>query len=65
MSRRIGNIAVIYTEEPDECAFCGRFEELRPYGPNRERICFECAQKDLATTERVMKEILFGEKTPS
>lgn len=35
-----------------ECKLCGQVEELRPYGPNDEMICFDCAMKDPATAER-------------
>jgi hypothetical protein len=62
MSKRIGNIVVLMEEEPDVCQFCGKFDELRPYGPNNERICFQCAQKDPSGTEKKMREVLFGEK---
>lgn len=31
------------------CEFCHEPKELRPYGPNGERICFECMK---ATPER-------------
>jgi hypothetical protein len=40
---------------------CGIIAECRPYGPNDEEICFECAQKDPKTTERKMAIYLFGE----
>lgn len=49
--------------EPDTiCAGCGVITECRPYGANYEQICFECAMKDEATTERRMAEYIFGEK---
>ena len=35
------------------CELCGAEEECRPYGPNREWICFTCGMKDKATTGRV------------
>jgi hypothetical protein len=28
------------------CELCGKVDELRPYGPKGERICFDCGQKD-------------------
>lgn len=40
------------------CAMCGKFEELRPYGPNNESICWDCGMKDQATTARKYKEML-------
>lgn len=51
---------VIEAEESDKCELCGTVAELRPYGPNGERICHPCGQKDLATTERMMGKVLFG-----
>jgi hypothetical protein len=42
------------------CAFCGKLDELRPYGPNDESICFDCAMKDKATTKRKLAEMLDG-----
>jgi hypothetical protein len=61
MSKRIGPIIVIAPEDDDICEFCGNLDELRPYGPNRERICYDCAMKDEATTERIMGRDLFDD----
>jgi hypothetical protein len=52
---------IIAAEDPDECEICGAFEELRPYGPNKERICYGCGMKDRATTEKMMDAYLFGQ----
>lgn len=61
MSERVGNIVII-AEEPDgTCELCGKVEETRPYGPNGERICWDCGQKNPAARDRVMKRVLFGE----
>jgi hypothetical protein len=49
----------ISTEPDDECAFCGAFTELRPYGPNKERICFDCAMKDKPTAKRQMADYIY------
>jgi|HubBroStandDraft_5_1064220.scaffolds.fasta_scaffold06679_7 hypothetical protein len=45
------------------CELCGaKDEELRPYGPNGENICFDCGMKDRDTTEKQMGKFLnFGE----
>jgi hypothetical protein len=51
----------IQEEPPQACQMCGVIAECRPYGPNDEEICFECAQKDPDTTERKMAIYLFGE----
>jgi hypothetical protein len=62
MSKRTPEGNIIISAEPDsKCELCGAIEETRPYGPNGERICFACGQKDKATTERQMRRILFGE----
>ena len=62
MTRRLLNGIIIIEPEPDdECEFCGKFEELRPYGPKGERICFECAMKDEKTTKRMVDKVLFGD----
>jgi len=44
------------------CDLCKKVDELRPYGPNGENICFECGQKDNATTEKMMGRKLFGDE---
>ena len=45
------------------CQLCGKpNEELRPYGPNGESICYDCGMKDRATTERKFAELL-GDST--
>lgn len=64
MSRNIGGIPVIFAEDDDICQQCGKVAETRPYGPNGERICYECGQKDKTTTERMMRKVLFGESEP-
>jgi len=43
------------------CEMCGTIAECRPYGPNDEQICFDCAMKDPETTERKMAAYIFGE----
>lgn len=40
------------------CELCGECEELRPYGPNKEWICYTCGMKDEETTEKRFKEII-------
>lgn len=50
-------------EEPlQACELCGTIAECRPYGPNHERICFECGMKDEETTKKRMFEYIHGEK---
>jgi hypothetical protein len=33
------------------CQSCGKDDELRPYGPNGEWICFDCGMRDETTTK--------------
>jgi hypothetical protein len=49
-------------EEPVQvCQLCGVIDECRPYGPNKEQICFECGMKDEETTKKRMREYIFGD----
>jgi hypothetical protein len=52
---------IIAEQAPEACEMCGVIAECRPYGPNDENICFDCAMKDEATTERKMAAYIFGE----
>ena len=62
MSERIGNVVIIAPEEEETCTMCNKVAELRPYGPDYSRICFECAMKDKEGTEKRMKVKLFGDE---
>lgn len=53
MTRIEGKEIIIEVEKPDKCEYCGRTEELRPYGPGGARICYDCGT---ATPE--MKKIV-------
>lgn len=44
-----------------KCELCGKIDDLRPYGPNNENICYDCGMKDEATTARKFKEMLEGQ----
>jgi hypothetical protein len=61
---RKGNLRIMDRVDPHAfdgaCAFCGKVEELRPYGPNNENICFDCMMKDEETAKRKFKELLEG-----
>lgn len=50
MTRIEDDVLIIEDEPIGKCELCGVEEETRPYGPNGEQICFDCGQKDLATT---------------
>ena len=54
-------VPVIAAEPDDVYELCGKVAECRPYGPNGERICYDCGMKDIATTNRMMAKKLFGE----
>ncbi len=53
---------IIAEQPPEACEMCGIIAECRPYGPNDENICFDCAMKDEETTERKMAAYIFGEE---
>jgi len=64
MSHRIDNVVIIEPEPDGKCELCGKVDELRPYGANGERICYDCGMKDQATTERQLNRVLFGDAEP-
>ena len=53
-------------QEPDTvCELCGKIDECRPYGPNDEQICFDCAMatpESKAIAEKKMAAYIFGEE---
>lgn len=57
MSKR----GLICEEIENVCHFCKKVDELRPYGPSGENICFDCAMKDEETTARRFKQHVLGE----
>lgn len=56
----------IIMQEPDTvCELCGKIDECRPYGPNDEQICFDCAMatpESKAIAEKKMAAYIFGEE---
>lgn len=47
------------------CEQCGKIDECRPYGPNDEQICFDCAMatdESKAIAEKKMQAYIFGEE---
>ena len=44
--------------EDQECEICGKYEELRPYGPNSENICYRCMMKDEPAAKRAFAKSL-------
>lgn len=47
-------VPVIRMTEEDICELCGDVAELRPYGPNGERVCFSCGMKDEVACRRAL-----------
>ena len=62
MTRKINiegrTVIVLESEGSDVCELCGTTAELRPYGPNNERICFPCGMKDVETTKKKFFEFI-------
>ena len=51
----------IAPEPPQQCDLCGKVDELRPYGPNGECVCFECGTKDPGAVQRGIARHIFEE----
>lgn len=63
MSQNIGGIPVIFAENPQQCDYCGKVAELRPYGNGGACICFQCGMNNPEETERNFNRVLLkGEK---
>ena len=58
-------VSIIGADYEDRiCELCGKKDELRPYGPNGENICFDCGMKDKATTAKQFAKILNADSIP-
>lgn len=55
----LGAMGVIFlgNTEPDICELCGETEELRPYGPKGEQVCYECGMKDEEAMKRGFEKL--------
>jgi hypothetical protein len=53
---------VIEQTPPQKCELCGEIDELRPYGPKGENVCFDCAMKDEAAAKRGFRRLVLGEE---
>lgn len=62
MTTRIGKVLLLEDEPSSVCDLCGNNEELRPYGPNGENVCFDCAMKDEAAAKRAFYSRLEGDE---
>jgi len=54
---------IIAEELPQVCDMCGKIDECRPYGPNDENICFDCAMTKVGeeTVKKKMMQYIWGE----
>ena len=44
------------------CDLCHTFgQELRPYGPNGENICFDCSMENEGITSKMFEKVVFGD----
>lgn len=57
----MSKLGVIEVEGDGECAFCKKVDELRPYGPRGERICFDCGMENPETAKRQMGRYIYGD----
>lgn len=62
---RRGNVTIMDRRNPndfdDKCEMCGTVDELRPYGPNNQNVCFDCAMKDEEGAKKRFLEMLDGQ----
>ncbi len=54
------DIVIIDGTQHAKCQLCGKVEELRPYGPNGESVCFDCGMKDEAAAKRQFNKLTSG-----
>lgn len=57
----MSSFGIIREESDMKCELCGKSEETRPYGPNGERICFACGEKNPEITQKRMANYLFSD----
>lgn len=60
MSKKVGNTFYIEEEPSATCEMCGKIDELRPYGPKGENVCFSCGMKDPAAAARQFAKRVSG-----
>ena len=58
----MSGLGIIQQQADEVCEMCGKVDECRPYGPNDENICFDCAMKDEDTARRKMERHIFGDE---
>jgi hypothetical protein len=60
----MSGLGFIAPESDTVCETCGKIDECRPYGPNDEQICFDCAMatpESKAIAEKKMEKYIFGD----
>ena len=57
----MSNLGLIEAEPDGVCDLCSAVAETRPYGPNGEEVCFECAMKDPEAAKRGFRRFVLGE----
>lgn len=50
--QQIAEVLAQPTRAPGRCELCGAITQTRPYGPNGEQVCLDCAMKDQAAAAR-------------
>lgn len=58
MTKGVEGIVFIEAEKSQQCDMCGKIDELRPYGPNGKKICYDCGMKDPETTSKMFNKLL-------
>lgn len=50
-------------QEDAPCEYCGKIDELRPYGKNGAKICFDCGMKpeNKEHTSKMFSKVLSGD----
>jgi len=57
----MSSLGHIQKTPPRQCEMCGEVEELRPYGPRGENVCFRCAMRDEEAARRAFRGTVLGE----
>ena len=57
----MSRLGVIEATEDERCELCGKLDECRPYGPNGEKVCFDCGMKNEEAAKRAFRKLVFGE----
>jgi hypothetical protein len=60
MSEKVGDLFIIEGQADGICEMCGKLDELRPYGPKGENVCFDCAMKDEEAAKQKFIERMNG-----